>query len=245
MAVDNALPQPFILKQSVAAPIRQFARDVEQSSTMSRGLLITFEGSEGCGKSTQVERLSAHLRTAGFDLVMTREPGGTPIGEQIRHLLKFAPEGAGMTPETELLLFEASRAQLVREVIQPAIAGGKIVICDRFYDSTTVYQGVARRLPVDVVAQLNSFAIGDAIPDLTIVIDVQATTARNRMLRRVRPVQAPDRMEQEPQEFYERVADAYRKLARGEPKRVVLVDGSPTAEEVEAEIWKVVQLKIK
>ncbi|MDQ6808676.1 MAG: dTMP kinase, partial [Verrucomicrobiota bacterium] len=108
---------------------------------MSRGALITFEGSEGCGKSTQVARLVARLERDAVPLLVTREPGGTAIGEKIRHLLQFDPEGAGMTPETELLLFEASRSQLVREVIQPALERGMIVISDRFFDSTTVYQG--------------------------------------------------------------------------------------------------------
>ncbi len=211
---------------------------------MRRGLLITFEGSEGCGKSTQVERLAARLKKQGTPVLVTREPGGTAIGEQIRHLLKFAPESAAMTPETELLLFEASRAQLVRELIEPALANGQTVICDRFFDSTTVYQGVARRLPSEVVEQLNRFAVGNAIPDITFVVDLDAATARARMLRRVRPAGNRDRMEQEPQEFYERVAEAYRELAKHEPQRVILIDGSPSADQVEAEIWAAVESKI-
>ncbi|MFL6583380.1 MAG: dTMP kinase [Chthoniobacterales bacterium] len=207
---------------------------------MPRGLLITFEGSEGCGKSTQVERLAARLRETGESVAVTREPGGTAIGEHIRHLLQFAPESAHMTAESELLLFEASRAQLVREVIQPARTAGTIVICDRFFDSTTVYQGAARKLPIDVVEQLNRFALADAIPDLTFVIDLDPATARTRMLRRVRPATAPDRMEQEAHEFYERVAEAYRALAARETERVVLIDGSPPPDQIEAEIWRVI-----
>ncbi|MFL6538189.1 MAG: dTMP kinase [Chthoniobacterales bacterium] len=211
---------------------------------MPRGVFITFEGTEGCGKSTQVERLAARLKNLGRTVVVTREPGGTPIGEQIRHLLKFAPEGDAMTAETELLLFEASRAQLVREVIQPQLAAGAIVISDRFFDSTTAYQGAARKLPADVVEQVNRFAVGDAMPDITFVIDVDVTTARNRLLRRVRPVNAPDRMEAEPTDFYERVAETYRDLAKREPQRVMLIDGSQSVEDVEAEIWSAVQSKI-
>ena len=211
---------------------------------MPRGLLITFEGTEGCGKSTQVERLAARLKNFGRAVVVTREPGGTAIGEQIRHLLKFAPEGDAMTRETELLLFEASRAQLVREVIQPQLAAGAIVICDRFFDSTTAYQGAARKLPTEVVAQLNRFAVGDSIPDVTFVIDVDVATARGRLLRRVRPVNAPDRMEAEPSEFYERVAEAYRDLARREPQRVTLINGARSVDEVQAEVWDAVQTKI-
>ena len=108
----------------------------------TRGFLITFEGSEGSGKSTQISRIADRFEDAGYEVVVTREPGGTPIGEEVRHILMHASESENMTPETELLLFAASRAQLVREVIDPAVAEGKIVLCDRFMDSTTVYQGV-------------------------------------------------------------------------------------------------------
>ena len=118
---------------------------------MSRGLFITFEGSEGCGKSTQVQRLAARLEREGLPFLLTREPGGTAIGEKIRDLLQFAPESAAMFPETEVLLFEASRSQLVREVIRPALDRGVLVISDRFFDSTTVYQGAARKLDAAVV----------------------------------------------------------------------------------------------
>ena len=205
---------------------------------MRRGLFISFEGSEGCGKSTQVQRLAKRLTDAGLPFLLTREPGGTAIGEKIRHLLQFAPEGAAMRPETEVLLFEASRSQLVREVIQPALKEGQLVIADRFFDSTTVYQGAARRLDPGAVDRLNRFAVGDCRPDITFILDVDVATARTRMLRRVRPVGAPDRMEQEPVEFYERVCTAYRALAEREPERVRLIDGSHSADAVETEIWQ-------
>jgi dTMP kinase len=205
---------------------------------MSRGLFITFEGSEGCGKSTQAKRLASRLEQAGRQVLVTREPGGTAIGEKIRDLLQFAPESFAMAAEAELLLFEASRSQLVREVIRPALEQGTIVISDRFFDSTTVYQGVARKLHPDIVATLNDFAAGDARPDLTIVLEVDIETARARMLRRVRPALAPDRMEQEPAEFYERVSAGYRELARCEPARVRLLDGSGLPDEIESEIWR-------
>ncbi|MBA2432348.1 MAG: dTMP kinase [Chthoniobacterales bacterium] len=212
---------------------------------MRRGLFITFEGSEGCGKSTQVARLAARLRGSGQEVLLTREPGGTPIGEKIRDLLQFDPVGAAMHPETELLLFEASRSQLVREVIQPALERGMLVISDRFYDSTTVYQGVARRLDPHTVQQLNAFAVGDCRPDLTFLLDVDVATARARMLRRVRPVNStPDRMEQEPVEFYERVCAAYRQLAEREPERVHCLDGSGSADEIEERIWQLIQSAI-
>src|SRR5690242_5673657 len=139
---------------------------------MPRLPFISFEGSEGCGKSTQVRRLTARLEKTAIPFLITREPGGTPIGESIRELLQFAPQSAGMTPETELLLFEASRAQLVREVIKPALERGECVIADRFLDSTTVYQGVARHLDKKIVRQLNAFAVGDCIPDITFLLDV-------------------------------------------------------------------------
>jgi dTMP kinase len=149
-----------------------------------------------------------------------------------------------MFPETEVLLFEASRSQLVRETIRPARDRGELVISDRFFDSTTVYQGVARKLDPTVVEQLNRFAVGDCRPDLTIILDVDVATARARMLRRVRPVTAPDRMEQEPVAFYERVCAAYRELATREPERVHLIDGSRTADEIESDIWELIHAKL-
>lgn len=177
-------------------------------------------------------------------MIVTREPGGTPIGEKIRDLLQFAPESAVMTPETELLLFAASRAQLVREVIAPALEKGAIVLSDRFADSTTVYQGAARNLNEEIVQILNGFAVADFRPALTFVLDVDMATARARLLRRVRPAGAPDRMEQEPAEFYERVCLAYRELAQRDPARIRLIDGTRSREDVEQEIWEQCGAKI-
>lgn len=202
---------------------------------MARLPFISFEGSEGCGKSTQVRRLTARLEKTAIPFLITREPGGTPIGESIRELLQFAPQSASMTAETELLLFEASRAQLVREVIKPALENGNCVIADRFFDSTTVYQGVARKLEGKTVSELNLFAIGDCVPDVTFVLDVDLKTAQTRM----KGPRRPDRMEMQPEDFYERVIEGYRKLATAEPNRVVLVDGSQSADAIEAEIWKI------
>src|SRR4051812_28239230 len=212
---------------------------------MPRGTFITFEGSEGCGKSTQVERLAARLEQAGLRILVTREPGGTAIGERIRDLLQFAPESFAMTPETEVLLFEASRAQLVRETIQPALEQGMVVISDRFFDSTTVYQGVARKLSPEIVATLNAFAVGDTRPDVTFILDIDVETARARMLRRVRPVAVKDRMEEEPIEFYERVCQGYRELAQREPNRFILIDGAQSPDAIEQQIWNAVQSKIE
>jgi dTMP kinase len=202
---------------------------------MDRLPFITFEGSEGSGKSTQVQRLAARFQRSGVPHLVTREPGGTPIGETIRELLQFASHNSSMTPETELLLFEASRSQLVREIIRPALGRGVCVIADRFFDSTTVYQGAARRLDREMVERLNAFAIGDCIPDVTFVLDIDAANAKSRM----QTPRRPDRMEQEPEEFYERVREAYRQLAAREPNRIVLVAGSQGAEVIENEVWEV------
>jgi len=201
---------------------------------MPRLPFITFEGSEGCGKTTQVQRLAARLERSGIPHLLTREPGGTPIGETIRELLQFAPHNSAMTAETELLLFEASRSQLVRETIKPALERGLYVIADRFFDSTTVYQGAARKLDHEMVERLNAFVVGDCAPDITFVLDVDAATAASRMQK---PRKA-DRMEQQPAEFYERVRVAYRQLAKREPNRVVLIDGSRDANQIENEIWE-------
>jgi dTMP kinase len=200
---------------------------------MPRLPFITFEGSEACGKSTQVQRLARRLERSGIPFLVTREPGGTPIGETIRELLQFAPHNSSMAPETELLLFEASRSQLVRETINPTLERGVCVIADRFFDSTTVYQGAARSLDRGVVERLNAFAVGDCVPDITFVLDVDAATAESRMQM---PRRA-DRMEQEPAEFYERVRQAYRELAAYEPNRILLIDGSRDPDEIENEIW--------
>jgi dTMP kinase len=196
---------------------------------------ITFEGSEGSGKSTQSDRLAARFHRCSIPYILTREPGGTPIGESIRDLLQFAPHNSNMTPEAELLLFEASRSQLVREVIKPALERGICVIADRFFDSTTVYQGAARKLDREMIERLNALAVGDCVPDITFLLDVDASTAHSRMQHKPRKA---DRMEQQPAEFYERVREGYRELATHEPKRIVLIDGARDADEIETEIWE-------
>ena len=168
--------------------------------------------------------------------MLTREPGGTPIGESIRELLQFAPHNSNMTPPAELLLFEASRSQLVREVIQPALERGMCVIADRYLDSTTVYQGAARKLDRGMVERLNAFAVDDCVPDITFVLDIDAATAQSRMQHEPRKA---DRMEQQPPEFYDRVREGYRELATNEPKRIVLIDGSGDVDEIEKQIWEI------
>jgi len=202
---------------------------------MARGVFISFEGSEGCGKSTQIQRLAERLRERGHRVLLTREPGGTEIGEQLRHLLQHSKAGHTMTPETELLLFTASRAQLVREVIVPALAEGTIVVADRFLDSTTVYQGVARRLDALQVAAINGFAVGEVLPRITFVLDLDPEVARRRMKQRTL---AFDRMESQPDAFYEAVRAGYLALAKTNPARVRLVDGAEPVEAIANRIWE-------
>ena len=183
------------------------------------GILISFEGSEGCGKSTQIRRLADRLEEIDHrEVVVTREPGGTVIGEDIRHLL-----------------MHASRAQLVRETIYPAVQDGKIVLCDRFLDSTTVYQGVARQIADDPVTQINSFAVGDVVPDLTVILDVPAEVGLERIKHRVSDM--PDRMEQENVEFYGKVREGYLHLANNLPERFFVVDGMGEPDDIEIMIW--------
>ncbi len=201
-----------------------------------KGILISFEGSEGCGKSTQIRRIADRLEEFDHrEVVVTREPGGTRIGEDIRHLLMHAETNEAMCPETELLLFAASRAQLVREIIFPAVNEGKIILCDRFLDSTTVYQGVARQIAEDPVTQINNFAVGEIVPDLTIILDVPAEVGLERIKHRISDM--PDRMEQENVEFYGKVREGYLHLARSLPERFFVVDGEREPDSIEIDVW--------
>ena len=151
---------------------------------MSKGLFITFEGTEGCGKSTQIKLLAKQLKGIGHRVRLLREPGGTPIGEEIRHILKHSPNNGAMTSEAELLLMNASRAQIVREVIRPALAAGEMVLCDRFYDSTTAYQGFGRELDLEKVKSVIEFAVGDTKPDVTLFLHVPAEVSAERLRSR-------------------------------------------------------------
>jgi dTMP kinase len=188
------------------------------------GKLISFEGSEGSGKSTQIARLAKQLAKQKHDVVTVREPGGTEIGEQIRNIIVHNSKGDEMCAETELLLFAAARAQLVREVIAPALLKGTTVLSDRFLDSSTVYQGIGRNLAADPVNQINRFAIGNVMPDLTIVLDVPTKVSLTRIRQRASDV--PDRMERENIDFYEKIRAGYLLLAQGMPDRIVVIDGT-------------------
>ena len=212
------------------------------------GVFITFEGTEGSGKSTQIPLLASRLRSLGHKVRTLREPGGTPIGEELRHTLKHSGQNREMRNETELLLMNASRAQLVREVIRPALAANEIVLCDRFYDSTIAYQAYGRQLDLQSVRQMIDFAVGQTRPDLTLLLVVSQRMSEERRLARQSTLEfIRDRMEEADRAFFERVAQGYQAIAAADPKRVRVIDGSGSVQAIEAEIWKVVEplLKIK
>jgi dTMP kinase len=197
---------------------------------VARGHFITFEGIEGCGKTTQLLLLARHLQESGVTVVTTREPGGTPLGERVRGLLldpRLIP-----APVVELFLLEAARAQLVADVIAPALEVGSYVLSDRFADSSLAYQGGARHLPRATVERLNELAVAGIVPDRTLVFDLGVELALGRA--RERPGTGPDnsRFEDETLSFHRAVAEAYRQLAREQPERVVIVDARGTPEEV-------------
>jgi len=210
------------------------------------GLFITFEGTEGSGKSTQIVLLSKRLRTLGHKVRTLREPGGTPIGEEIRHTLKHSSRNQQMQSETELLLMNASRAQLVREVIRPALAANEIVLCDRFYDSTIAYQGYGRQLDLGIVKSVIDFAIGKTRPDLTLLLTVSQELSEQRRLARQSTLQfMRDRMEEADRSFFQRLPQGYEAVAREEPERVRVIDGSGSVHSIEEAIWNEVQPLLK
>jgi dTMP kinase len=198
----------------------------------SGGRFITFEGPDGSGKSTQLARLAARLREQGREVVETAEPGGTSIGRDIRAILLNA-RNQHLKPTAELLLYFASRAQNVEEVIRPALERGAIVLSDRFTDSTLVYQGVGRGLGDDVVRQLHVIACGSLMPDLTLLVDIDPALTLARTTKRA----AQDRLDAESLDFHSRVREGYFKLAAAEPGRIRIVDGSRDIESVAAALW--------
>ena len=206
------------------------------------GRFITFEGTEGAGKSTQLTLLRERLTQTGRAVLALREPGGTAIGEQIRDILQHRAENQAMTPEAELLLFNASRAQLVREVIRPALENGVTVLCDRFYDSTIAYQAFGRGLPLAFVQELIAFAAGSTHPDLTILLTIPAKlSAARRAQRELESAALPDRMEKAGRDFFQRVEEGYRWVAARAPERVRVIDSSQPLDEVSAAIWEMVE----
>jgi dTMP kinase len=206
------------------------------------GLFITFEGTEGSGKSTQIQLLAERLRGLNAAVRMLREPGGTSIGEEIRHTVQHSAQNGAMTPEAELLLINASRAQLVREIIRPALQGGEIVLCDRFYDSTTAYQGYGRRLDLAFVTRVVDFAVGRTRPDLTLLLFVPVDVSEARRAQR-RAASAPcrDRMEEADPGFFARVENGYRSIAKAEPARVKWIDATKDLATVAEAVWTEVE----
>ena len=196
-------------------------------------LFITFEGGEGCGKSTQARALFRNIRGSGVPVILTQEPGGTPLGREVRQWLKGEFDS---DPVAELLLFNASRAQLVNNVIRPALKGGKVVLCDRFYHSTIAYQGYGRGLDLEMIDTVNNIATSGLKPDLIIFLDTDVEQALSRKRNK-------DRFEHEDIAFHKRVKQGYLEMCKADPKLLMVIDGSLSKSEIEKIIWdKVVGL---
>ncbi len=207
-----------------------------------KGKLITFEGVEGGGKSTQATMLTQRLRELGYEVVTTREPGGTPTGETIRDILQNDLTGEPISAAAEALLFCASRAQLCEYVLAPALERGAWVVLDRFTDSTLAYQGYGRGFDVEALREMNNFATGRVRPDLTFLIDIPVELGLERVLSRSSG--ARDRIEREPLEFHHRLYAGYLEIQKREPERIVRIDGLKKQLEVAAEIWSVVESRL-
>jgi dTMP kinase len=201
------------------------------------GVFITFEGTEGSGKSTQIRRLADRIAKLGHEVIVLREPGGTAIGEEIRHLLKHSSANHAMIPETELLLMNAARAQLVREVIRPALEANKVVLCDRFFDSTVVYQGHGRGLDLVEVRHIIDYAVGNTLPDLTLLLRVPLAVSEQRRAARQAAAPERDRFEETDRGFFERVEEGYDNLGASEGDRVRAIDATKSIDEVADAIW--------
>jgi dTMP kinase len=208
------------------------------------GLFVTFEGTEGSGKSTQIQLLAKQLEGLGRKVLTLREPGGTPLGEEIRHTLKHSAAGAGMCPEAELLLVNASRAQLVRQVIKPALAEDKIVLCDRFFDSTIAYQVYGRGLDATQVQRILDFTIADLLPHLTLLLRVPLEVSEQRRANRTsqqNTAEKRDRFEAQDREFFRRVEQGYDAIAASTDTRVRSLDATRSIDEVRQEVWRWVE----
>ncbi len=212
---------------------------------MKRGYFITFEGPEGAGKSSQIQLLGEALRSSGREVVITREPGGTPLAEAIRDVVKGYNTGESVYPATEFVLTEAARSQHVREVIEPALAAGKIVLCDRFYDSSTAYQGGGRGLKLETIAMLNDFAADGVVPDLTILLDLPPERGFERTGTRVETQGEFDRFEEEKLDFHRRVRAAFLALAEREPQRVKVVSADRGKAEIGRDVLRLVDELIR
>jgi len=204
------------------------------------GFFISFEGIEGSGKSTQAALLAQALRSHGYEIVLTREPGGTQTGQVLRRLV-LESSSAPLAPEAELFLLLADRAQHVREVIAPGLQTDNIVLSDRFSDSTTAYQGYGRGADLTFLTQLNIFACGGYVPDVTFVLDLPAIEGLQRARQRQSGAEAVDRFEAESVAFHERVQTGFLEIARAEPQRVHVLDATRSVEVIHQEIWAIVQ----
>lgn len=205
------------------------------------GKFITFEGPEGSGKSTQIKRLAEQLEVHGFKVLCTREPGGTATGEAIRNILQHDAVDEPLCDRAELLLFTASRAQLMKREILPALERGEWVLCDRFIDSTMAYQGFARGMDIDTLDTINDFAIEGRKPDLTLLLDLDIERGFERLEERYSAGGSADRFEREARDFHFRVRDGYQQLAAREPKRFRGVDADQAVDAVASKVWDLVK----
>ena len=199
---------------------------------------ITFEGIDGCGKSTQLRMLASELRLRGQEVVSTREPGGTPLGQHIRQLLLDAEEQ--VDPLAELLLYAADRAQHVRSHVRPALDSGHVVLSDRYADATVAYQGAGRGFPAELVSELVVLATGGLMPDLTLIFDLPVDESQRRQARRMSKGHKADRLDAEDAAFHTRVRDAYLRIAAAEPERVRVIDAAGSVQETQAHVMRIV-----
>ncbi len=207
-----------------------------------KGILISFEGGEGSGKTTQADILSGRLSSMGYKIVRVREPGGTRTGEMIRGILQHDTAGENIELETEVLLFAASRAQMVKQVVNPALEAGEVVISDRFVDSAVAYQGYGRELGPELIGSVNALAIGKTMPDLSFLLDIEVHAGMQRMRDRgITSGEQADRIEREDFAFHERVRQGYLEIAKGADDRFTIIDGGLPQDEIEQAIWQKVE----
>lgn len=194
---------------------------------MKRGLFITTEGTDGSGKTTQIKLIESYLKEKGFEVVVTREPGGTTIGEKIRSII-LDTENSNMSYITEMMLYASARAQLVNELIKPSLADGKVVICDRFIDSSFVYQGFGRNIDIELIERVNNIALDGVRPDVTLFFDIDPEIALKRRIQST----GADRIEQEAMDFHKKVYNGYKKLASMYPDRIKAIDSNRSIQEI-------------